>query len=68
MQAKFLSNPPGMFQKPYSCKLMVENKVINLLQGRKLLKYRFVGVFAADNFSLNLSHYNFIIMNASTFQ
>ena len=68
MQAKFLSNPPGMFQKPYSCQLMDGNNVIKLVQVCKLLKFKFVGVFAADNFPLNLSHYNFNLVNASTFQ
>ena len=47
---------------------MDENQINNFVQGCKLLKYKFVGVFAADNFSVNLSHTKFIIVNVSTSQ
>ena len=47
---------------------MDENQINNFVQGCKLLKYKFVGVFAADNFPVNLSHNKFIIVNVSTSQ
>ena len=62
-RAQFLSKT---FKKPYSYKLMDENEIINLVQGYKFLKYKFVGVFEADNFPVNLSHNKFIIVNVST--
>ena len=45
---------------------MDENKINILVQGCKLLKYSSVGVFAADNFNVNLSHNKFVIVNVST--
>ena len=45
-----------------------EDDINNLVQAYKLLKYKFVGVFAADNFLPNLSLNSFIIENVSTSQ
>ena len=47
---------------------MDEDEINNLVQACKLLKYKFRGVFAADNFPVNLSHNSFIIVNVSTSQ
>ena len=47
---------------------MDEDEINNLVQGCKRLKYKFHGVFAADNFPLHLSQNSFIIVNVSTSQ
>ena len=47
---------------------MDEDEINNLVQGCKRLKYKFYGVFAADNFPLHLSENSFIIVIVSTFQ
>ena len=47
---------------------MDEDEINNLVQACKLLKNKFRGVFAADNFPVNLSHNSFIIVNVSTSQ
>ena len=47
---------------------MDENEINNLVQACKLLKYKFRGVFAANNFPVNLSHNSFILVNVSTSQ
>ena len=47
---------------------MDEDEINNLVQACTLLKYKFRGVFAADNFPVNLSHNSFIIVNVSTSQ
>ena len=47
---------------------MDENEINNLVQRCKLLKHKFHGVFAADNFPLSLSQNSFIIVNVSTSQ
>ena len=47
---------------------MDEDEINNLVQACKLLKYKFRGVFAADNFPVYLSHNSFIIVNVSTSQ
>ena len=59
----FIDSSQFFFKKSYSYKLMVENKLNKLVQGCKLLKFKFVVVLAADNFPVNLSHSNFIIVN-----
>ena len=41
---------------------MDEDEINNLVQACKLLKYKFRGVFAADNFHVNLFHNSFIIV------
>ena len=46
--------------------MMDENQINNFVQECKILKYKFVGVFAADNFPVNLSHNKFISVNIST--
>ena len=48
-----------------SHKLMDEDEINNLAQACKILKYKLVGVFAADNFPVNLSHNNFLIVSVS---
>ena len=48
--------------------MMDESEINNLIQGCKLLKYKFHGVLAADNFPLHLPQNSFIIMNISTSQ
>ena len=45
---------------------MDEDEINSLIQGCKLLKYKFCGVFAADNFPLKLSQNRFIIVNVSS--
>ena len=47
---------------------MDEDEINNLVQACKLLKYKFRGVFAAENFPVNLSHNSFIIVNVTTSQ
>ena len=47
---------------------MDEDEINNLVQGCKRLKYKFHGVFTADNFPLHLSRNSFIIVNVSTSQ
>ena len=47
---------------------MDEDEINNLVQGFKHLKYKFHGVFAADNFPLQLSQNSFITVNVSTSQ
>ena len=47
---------------------MDEDEINHLVQACKLSKYKFRGVFAADNFPVNLSHNSFIIVNVSTSQ
>ena len=47
---------------------MDEDEINNLVQRCKLLKHKFHGVFAADNFPLSLSQNSFIIVNVSTSQ
>ena len=47
---------------------MDEDEKKNLVQACKLLNYKFVDVFAADNFPVNLSHNSLIIVNVSTSQ
>ena len=42
---------------------MDEDEINSLIQACKLLKYKFCGVFAADNFPLKLSQNRFIIVN-----
>ena len=59
---------PESFKKSFSDKLMDEKEINNLSQGCKLFKYKFVGVFAADNLPVNLSRNSFIIVNVSAFQ
>ena len=44
---------------------MDENEIKSLIQACKLLKYKFCGVFAADNFPLKLSQKRFIVVNVS---
>ena len=46
--------------------MMDENQKNNFVQRCKILKYKFVGVFAADNFPVNLSHNKFITVKIST--
>ena len=41
---------------------MDEDEINSLIQACKLLKYKFYGVFAADNFPLKLSQSRFIIV------
>ena len=43
------------FEKSYSDKLMDEDKINSLIQACNFQKYKFCGVFAADNFLLKLS-------------
>ena len=45
---------------------MDEDEINSLIQACKLLKYKFCGVFAADNFPLKLSQIRFIIVNVSS--
>ena len=45
---------------------MDEDEINSLIQACKLLKYKFCGVFAADNFPLKLSQNRFIIVNVSS--
>ena len=45
---------------------MDEDEIKSLIQACKLLKYKFCGVFAADNFPLKLSQNRFIIVNVSS--
>ena len=47
---------------------MDEDEINHLVQAGKPFKYKFAGVFAADNFPVNLSHNIFIIVNVSTSQ
>ena len=47
---------------------MDEDEFNNFVQGCKLLKYKSHGVFAADNFLLQLSQNSFIIVYVSTSQ
>ena len=47
---------------------MDEDEINNLVQACKLLKYKVRVVFAADNFTVNVSHNSFIIVNVSTSQ
>ena len=62
----FSSNRFGSFKKSNSDKLMDEDEINSLIQACKLLKYKFCGVFAADNFPLKLSQNRFIIVNVSS--
>ena len=45
---------------------MDEDEINSLIQACKLLKYKFFGVFAADNFALKLPQNRFIIVNVSS--
>ena len=45
---------------------MDEDDINNLVQRCKQLKYKFHGVFAADNFPIKFSNNSFILINAST--
>ena len=45
---------------------MDEDEINSLIQACELLKYKFCGVFAADNFLLKLSQNRFIIVNVSS--
>ena len=45
---------------------MDEDEINSLIQACKLLKYKFCGVIAADNFPLKLSQNRFIIVNVSS--
>ena len=45
---------------------MDEDETNSLIQACKLLKYKFSGVFAADNFPLKLSQNRFLIVNVSS--
>ena len=45
---------------------MDEDEINSLIHACKLLKYKFCGVFAADNFPLKLSQNRFIIVNVSS--
>ena len=47
---------------------MDKDKINNLVQGCKRLKYKFHCVFAADNFPLHLSENSFIMVNVPTSQ
>ena len=47
---------------------MDEDKINNLVQGCKRLKYKFHCVLAADNFPLHLVENSFLIVNVSTSQ
>ena len=47
---------------------MDEDEINNLVHGCKRLKYKFHGVFAADNFPLQLSENSFITVNVLTSQ
>ena len=53
-------------EKSYSDKLIDEDEINSLVQAFKLLKHKFCGVFAADNFPLKLSQNRFIIVNVSS--
>ena len=44
---------------------MDEDQIYNQVQKCKYLKYKFRGVYAADNYPLNLTVNSFIIVNAS---
>ena len=54
------------FEKTYAHKLMGANEIYNLVQGCTLL--RCMGVFAADNFPVSVSHNSCIIVNVSASQ
>ena len=45
---------------------MDEDEINSLIQACKLLKYKYCGVIAADNFPLKLSQSRFIIVNVSS--
>ena len=47
---------------------MDEDEINNVIQACKPLEYKFRGVFAINNFPVNLSHNSFIIVNISTSQ
>lgn len=47
---------------------MDEHEIFNYIQKCKHLKYRFRGVFAADNFPTNMAKNSFVIVNISSSQ
>ena len=57
---------PESFKESYFNKLMDEDNLNSLIQRCSELKYKFRGVYAADNFPTNLTDNSFIIVNIST--
>ena len=46
--------------------MMDEDDINGLIQGCKTLKYKFHGVFAANNFPEKMNRNSFLIVNAAT--
>ena len=62
----FIDSARKVSKKTFSDKLIDEDEKNSMVQACKLLKYKFCGVYAADNFPLKLSQNRFIIVNVSS--